>query len=606
MMKVNSNISRYLTLGVVFIMILTIIPILNIDSVSAQTLSGPTKISDAFPGADQVLATSVANSLKKNVDDTIIQTDLKAITNLDISQNPDFEDWTGIGYLTELRELLLYGSPVTGKLSDLAGMSIGMIDLSDTNITGNLSDLSETTDIKLLYLTNLNITGELSDLDGSVKYPELYRIDLCGTQVTGDLSDLSNFQDRLNYLGLSGDSFTGDLSDFTDFGLQYLYLIDTSVTGDLSSISNMAGLNAIDLSGSPVSGNISSLQNNQMLEYLYFMDNDVTGTLSEVARLFPGLLAIDFSYSPDVSGTTADIADLPALSYIYFEGNTQFTGDIAEFAALNDLNELYLNGSSVSGDAGALTNLQNLTSFDLSDLYITEPELAFVDSPITVPIVDVKDDNSAKILPDEPITGGSYSNNSITWAFPGSKSGTLEYTFGKNIILNGIQGEYSGTVIRDYTRPIINSISADPKELPSKGGDTNITVKYENIRNGVNVAAFDKSGLIQSKAVTLDGDNTSGGAIISLPANSSKKSEAVYTIKASLDGKTWIDDPTATVTVAKAVKGSSGQDESNNTKGTDKKTGDDPLIELLLTLALISVLMSGILILIKRYKSFGK
>ena len=98
-------------------------------------------------------------------------------------------------------------------------------------------------------------------------------------------------------------------------------------------------------------------------------------------------------------------------------------------------------------------------------------------------------------------------------------------------------------------QPFISKIELSDAEIESNGGDVTVTITGENLTTAPTVTLFDGNSVIDT--VTAQGADGSYTATLSVPENTTEN-EKIYTVKVSLDGTAYLDEPTATLTVAAA------------------------------------------------------
>ena len=156
--------------------------------------------------------------------------------------------------------------------------ALASLNLRDTNVTGNLDVLKESTALRYLRLQNTRIAGDLQSL---AKVTGLWRLYLRGTLVSGDLVALSNAKD-LEVLYLSETKVYGDLvalSNVKDLG--ELDLSETKVYGDLASLANLTALTTLKLSSTKVSGDFSVILQWKKIQHLSLSGSEVTSHPTE-------------------------------------------------------------------------------------------------------------------------------------------------------------------------------------------------------------------------------------------------------------------------------------------------------------------------------------
>lgn len=102
------------------------------------------------------------------------------------------------------------------------------------------------------------------------------------------------------------------------------------------------------------------------------------------------------------------------------------------------------------------------------------------------------------------------------------------------------------TVAKPSHEPAVTDLSIDKNTFDSKGGEVTVSLKGENLTEAPTVALFDGDKLVKSGATSKsEGTYT---ATLAVPENTST-SDKTYTVKVSIDGKTYLDKPTASLTV---------------------------------------------------------
>ncbi len=108
-----------------------------------------------------------------------------------------YGDICALSNTTKLRALKLAFNPdIYGDISCLSRLNLDTFAMTQTGISGDLSDLSHMTNLKALYLSGTNVTGDISSLAGLTNLEELNIQDseVSGSQVYGDLTSLDNLQ----------------------------------------------------------------------------------------------------------------------------------------------------------------------------------------------------------------------------------------------------------------------------------------------------------------------------------------------------------------------------------------------------------------------------
>lgn len=107
------------------------------------------------------------------------------------------------------------------------------------------------------------------------------------------------------------------------------------------------------------------------------------------------------------------------------------------------------------------------------------------------------------------------------------------------------------TVLAPTEDPVVTALTPDKTSFDSNGGQMIVTITGANLTQAPTVALFKDETMVDGTAVAAqDPENDSTyTATINVPANETE-TEVTYTVKASLDGETYLESPTATITVA--------------------------------------------------------
>lgn len=111
------------------------------------------------------------------------------------------------------------------------------------------------------------------------------------------------------------------------------------------------------------------------------------------------------------------------------------------------------------------------------------------------------------------------------------------------------------TVAAAGTDPVIEGMAVDPDSLSSSGGDVTVALTGKNLREGFTVGLFNGDTEVTTAKTAMDGDDCT--ATLTVPANSNT-SNMTYTVKVSIDGENYLNEPTASLTVAGKSGGSIG------------------------------------------------
>lgn len=150
---------------------------------------------------------------------------------------------------------------------------------TDQTLQQNLGNSMNFTanEAKLIYISNGNYYISIKDkysllqFNTSVKaYPEFNINDLRFSKVV----NIESYSNKLS----------GDLSAFIDNSLNYVVLINTSVSGDLSTL-NLNSLTRLDINSKLIRGNTSKLANSLNLQYLSLNNTSVDANLEDIKNL---------------------------------------------------------------------------------------------------------------------------------------------------------------------------------------------------------------------------------------------------------------------------------------------------------------------------------
>lgn len=184
----------------------------------------------------------------------ITSSDLWGMTSLIGIQATIDGDFSDLVACKNVAVCYLNGDPV-GDIATLRELSrLEAFALRDSKrIYGNLSSLSEKTNMDRLILSGSNIEGNIASLSGMtlMKELELNRM----PKVTGNLSALSSMT-----------------------LMESLSINNSGITGNISSLSNMTRLRTLEVANTAIVGDTSSLANLTNLTSFYYANTAITGT----------------------------------------------------------------------------------------------------------------------------------------------------------------------------------------------------------------------------------------------------------------------------------------------------------------------------------------
>ena len=307
---------------------------------------------------------------------------LAGLTNLEyisLQENPGLSDLSPLAGLVNVEEISLYSLPITDvsflsewtKLKHLQFGDIGNADLSVLSGLTNLNSLyingSNNTISGLSFLAGmtklqtLSIQGylDITDLSPLSELKQLRELSITTagsgaieirTSNLDALSGLTNLEDiRLDVSGLEDLSGLSGLS-----GLTSLYLYGSQNDPDLSALSNLTGLQELDISASSRETGIYEKD----LSFLSQMRE-----LRDVRVVIHGLESF------------SGMENLTALTDLQLQGDFYIT-DLSPMSGLKQLRNVYLGqgGNSFGlSDLKALSGLSNMESFTIdADLHSLE------------------------------------------------------------------------------------------------------------------------------------------------------------------------------------------------------------------------------------------
>jgi len=178
--------------------------------------------------------------------------------------------------LTSLTRLYLHNTNVSGDITNLSGLtSLTRLVLYNTNISGDITNLSGLTSLTHLQAyDNGGINGDIANLSGLTSLTVLH---LGNTNISGDIANLSGLT-SLTYLVLFSTSISGDISDLSGLtSLTSLNLFSTGISGDIANLSGLTSLTALQLYNTSISGDIANLSGLTSLTILYLGSTNVSG-----------------------------------------------------------------------------------------------------------------------------------------------------------------------------------------------------------------------------------------------------------------------------------------------------------------------------------------
>ena len=121
------------------------------------------------------------------------------------------------------------------------------------------------------------------------------------------------------------------------------------------------------------------------------------------------------------------------------------------------------------------------------------------------------------------------------------------------------------------TSTIISGFTADPEELPTRGGEATVAITGRNLPNGILIKCGDITA-------TTSGNSIKQTAVLTFPANTTKE-DIVYDLQYSLDGETFTGDLCVIVAVNKYDPDDASRDipvEFLTATAGDSQSGEGP------------------------------
>ena len=183
----------------------------------------------------------------------------------------------------------------TGDVGDVTKLEW----INDSNIEGDISNLSSMISLTYLRLNNTSVGGDIVNLSGLTSLVTLF---LNNTLIDGDIANLSGLTSLADLL-LYTTAIEGDIANLSGLtSLVLLYLRNTSVEGDISNLSNLTSLTALFLNNTLVEGDISNLSGLTSLTSLslYNTSGDITYISSVTIPISWKTIDIDDTNIPQI------------------------------------------------------------------------------------------------------------------------------------------------------------------------------------------------------------------------------------------------------------------------------------------------------------------
>lgn len=166
-------------------------------------------------------------------------------------------DIEGLKYSADLSELIYSNSQVFGNLENLSNLTkLVSLRIGNSNIEGDIKALS-----RLSSLTSIVLPiSTYGDISAFAEISGLTMIDCTGSSISGDLKNLSNLL-KLNTIKMYATNVNGDINSLSNLAeLQYFYAPNTN--GDVASLSGLNKLKEFSSANSSIIGDLSKVPSN--------------------------------------------------------------------------------------------------------------------------------------------------------------------------------------------------------------------------------------------------------------------------------------------------------------------------------------------------------
>ncbi|CAK9066743.1 unnamed protein product [Durusdinium trenchii] len=290
------------------------------------------------------------------------------------------------------------GTMVAGAWKKLSALSLVEVDLSNTNVQGNIDAFRFSTKFLRLNLANTNVTGDPAVLKSSSR---LRMLNLANTKVRGDIRFLSSMR-SLTELQLANTKAHGNIDVLSNSSkLSILNLANTTVRGGGRMFSSLSSLTDLELTNTKVSGDIAALLPNTNLRLVDLARTKVSGDIGLVfalnklqvvnlanTRVSGDVGAAFLSEKQDSKVNQVTETKLASLTYLNLErtrvsGGIRIFQDAKRLRFLNlkknkvngdieylrgcPLEHIFLSGTGVGGDIRVVQAFPDLTMFHLDD-----------------------------------------------------------------------------------------------------------------------------------------------------------------------------------------------------------------------------------------------
>ena len=294
------------------------------------------------------------------------------------------------------------------------GIKVKNGNVTEINLRGNAlkgnfpNQFSVFPKLEKLDLSNNQLSGEVGTSLSSVT--NLTRLDLSNNRLEGDPSAILTSLINLKELSIGTNNFSiatiGTL--ITSFpNLSVLNIANLNLTSVPTQISSLTKLEILDLSSNPIT-NFSALQNRTLLKELNLSSTSISVIPSQISSLV-NLKTLDLSNNTLMGNYSSPLTSLHSLEWLSLEntgistipnevlqlqklihlnlGRNKISGGLSSLVSLSDLQQLFLNHNSLSGNfPSELLQLDRLQMLSLVSNNLTGnlpsnlPSLTFIDN----------------------------------------------------------------------------------------------------------------------------------------------------------------------------------------------------------------------------------
>ncbi|MBI2315164.1 hypothetical protein HYU93_03885 [Candidatus Daviesbacteria bacterium] len=184
----------------------------------------------------------------------------------------------------------------TGLLQDVSQLKdltcLQYLDATDKNIKGDIANLKNLTNLEVFSLySNPEVYGDICVLAGATKLRSLKFA--FNPKITGDVACLKNLT-KLETFAMTHTQISGDISVFANMpNLKAIYISDTNIKGDICSLSKLTNLEELGIAdeypgNTDITGDLSCLDSLQKLKRVSIYNTNTTNC-DEFTKSHPDL-----------------------------------------------------------------------------------------------------------------------------------------------------------------------------------------------------------------------------------------------------------------------------------------------------------------------------